>query len=68
MKWALYGFFSASTRTASDISVTLVMYDGSNVVTTNAALAKKYIYTVKLMKRITGFSFTKATVLKESSN
>lgn len=62
MRSYLYSFFAASTRSNSDISVTLVMYDSKNAETTNASLATKYVYTTKLMRRITGYSFTKATV------
>lgn len=38
------------------------MYDANGAVTTSAALSKKNVYTVKLAKMITGYSFTTATV------
>ena len=62
LKYKIGGFFSSNTRTSSDISVSLVMYDAANAVTTSTASAKKYVYTIKLKRRITGFSFTAATV------
>ena len=62
LRTELYNYFSANSRTGSDIGVNLVMYDAANAVTTVAANAKKYIYTIKLVKRITGSSFTTATV------
>jgi hypothetical protein len=62
MRTALQPFFAAATRTSSDIAVSRVMYDSSNSVTTTASAATKYIYTIKLKKRITGFSFSTATV------
>jgi len=34
------------------------MYDGSNAVTSDSASATKYIYTIKLKRRITGYSFS----------
>jgi hypothetical protein len=58
MRNKLYGFFSANTRTSSDISVSLTMYDASGAVTTTSSAATKYVYTIKLKKRITGFSFS----------
>lgn len=42
----LYGFFSAKTRTESDIEVTLVMYDAAGVIVTSSAAANKFIYTI----------------------
>ena len=38
------------------------MYDAQGVVTTDSSLSKKNIYTVKLMRRIEGFSFTQAII------
>lgn len=58
---AIRGFFSASNRANSNISVTLEMYDAANALTTVTASATKYVYVVKLMKRITGFSFSSVT-------
>jgi hypothetical protein len=67
MKSSIQGFFTNSKRTGSNISVSLVMTDSAGVITTNSALSKKNVYTVKLMKRIKGFSFTSATVLPYGS-
>lgn len=39
------------------------MYDSNGDVTTTTSSATKYVYTVKLVKRIDGYSFTAATVL-----
>ena len=39
------------------------MYDAAGVVTTTSNLSKKYVYTIKLIRRITGFSFTTASAL-----
>lgn len=55
-------FFNSSARTWCDINVTREMYDVNNVITTTSSSAKKYVYTIKLKKRITGLSFTTATV------
>ena len=63
MKYALNGFFNPGARTGSSISVALEMTDSAGVVTTNASLSKKNVYTIKLTRRITGFSFTTATVV-----
>ena len=63
MKTALNGFFNPGARTGSSISVALEMTDSAGVVTTNASLSKKNVYTIKLTRRITGFSFTTATVV-----
>ena len=49
------------------MAVDFVMYDANNVVTTNIALAKKYIYTVTLMKRINSTSFTSYQVIPVGS-
>jgi hypothetical protein len=46
LRTELYNFCSVGSRTRSDVSVNLVMYDAANLVTTVAANAKKYIYTV----------------------
>jgi hypothetical protein len=46
LRTELYNFCSVGSRTGSDVSVNLVMYDAANLVTTVAANAKKYIYTV----------------------
>ena len=62
MKWALYGFFADWQRAGSDITVTLAMFDAKGLATTVVANATKYVYTVILMRRISGYSFTKATV------
>jgi hypothetical protein len=63
MRDAILDFFSNGGRAGSNILVTLVMYDSADVVTTNTALSKKNVYTIKLCRRITGFSFTSATVV-----
>lgn len=62
MAYRLDNFFSRSATVSSGISVTLVMYDVNNVVTTVSANSKKNVYTIKLTRRITGFSFTAANV------
>ena len=59
----IWNFFADSKRAGSHISVTLVMFDADGVVTTNSALAVKYVYTTKLQRRITGYSFNYALAL-----
>lgn len=59
----IWNFFADSKRAWSHITVTLAMFDADGVVTSNSALAKKYVYTTKLIRRITGYSFTTATAL-----
>jgi hypothetical protein len=59
----LNAFFNSSARAGSVCKVTRTMYDANGAVTTTTASAKKYVYTIKLVKRIDGFSFTAATVL-----
>ena len=49
------------------MQVDLAMYDSANVITTVAANAKKYIYTISLMKRITGVSFSSYSVVPYGS-
>lgn len=61
LKYIIAGFFSAWSRAGSDITVSLTMYDVNGVITTNLVDATKYVYTTKLKKRISGFSFTSAT-------
>jgi hypothetical protein len=63
MRDRLWDFFASNKRAHSHIAVTLVMYDAAGVVTTTSNLAKKYVYTIKLIRRITGFSFTTASAL-----
>jgi hypothetical protein len=63
MRAAILDFFSNGKRAGSNILVTLVMTDSNGVVTTDTALSKKNVYTIKLCKRITGLSFTSATVV-----
>ena len=67
MKGSIQGFFTDSKRTGSNISVTLVMTDSAGVVTTNSALSTKNVYTIKLMRRIKGFSFTSASAIPYGS-
>lgn len=43
------------------------MYDSTGAVTSDATKAKKYVYTITLMKRITGFSFTSFAILPYGS-
>jgi hypothetical protein len=62
LAYRIDNFFSRSATVSSGISVTLVMYDVNNVVTTVSANSKKNVYTIKLTRRITGFSFTAANV------
>jgi len=56
-------FFASHLRANSPVSVKLEMYDQAGVLTTTSNLAKKYVYTIRLMRRITGFSFTTASAL-----
>ena len=56
-------FFADGNRAGSPISVTLTMFDKDEVVTTNSALAVKYVYTTTLQRRITGYSFNYALAL-----
>jgi hypothetical protein len=63
MRDYLNPFFSSHLRANSGISVKLEMYDQAGVLTTTSNLAKKYVYTIRLMRRITGFSFTTASAL-----
>lgn len=63
MFWAIRQFFTDGNRASSNIHVTRAMLDADGVVTTDAAAAKKYVYTVKLIRRITGTSFTTASAL-----
>jgi len=44
----LNNFFNEGARTGSNINVSLVMTDSAGAVTTNAALSKKNVYTIKL--------------------
>jgi hypothetical protein len=46
LRTELYNFCSVGSRTGSDVSVNLVMYDAAILVTTVAANAKKYNHTV----------------------
>ena len=59
----MWDFFASNKRAHSHIAVTLVMYDAAGVVTSDSNLAKKYVYTIKLIRRITGFSFSTASAL-----
>lgn len=61
-------FFTADARAATDINVTLKMYDATNTETTIAANATKYIYTIKAKKRISGYSFTTSAAYIISPN
>lgn len=63
MRDQLYPFFAASIRTYSDIVVNLIKYDSAGAVTTDNTKAQKYIYTIYLLKRIKGSSFTSAKVV-----
>ena len=49
------------------MQVNLDMYDSANVKTTVVANAKKYVYTIILMKRINGVSFSSYTVVPYGS-
>jgi hypothetical protein len=49
------------------MAVDFKMYDASDAVTTNTANAKKYVYTVTLMKRITSTSFTSFQIIPVGS-
>jgi hypothetical protein len=62
MRLSLIAFFNYPTRVDSDISVSRTIYDAAGLVTTSTSSAKKYVYTIKLKKRINGYSFTTATV------
>ena len=57
------GYFSSVW--GSDITVTRVDYDASDVVTTDAASVAKSVYEVTLLKRIIGPSFSSATVMQD---
>ena len=60
MKNLIKGYFE--TKYGSWIWVVRTMYDAAGVLTENAALSKKNVYTVSLTKRISGTSFTAFTV------
>lgn len=49
----------------SDISVEKVMYDYMDIETSDSSMAIKSIYTVTLLKRITGTSFLGAAILQD---
>ena len=60
-------FFQGHTRAHGNMAVDFKMYDASDAVTTNTANAKKYVYTVTLMKRITSTSFTSFQIIPVGS-
>jgi hypothetical protein len=63
MRSALIGFYNNGARANSNISVARTMLDASDVLTTDTAAAKKYVYTIKVIRRITGTSFSTASAL-----
>ena len=56
--YKIRGFFTSGSRSGSEINVELTMYDAQDAVTTNSADATKYVYEVRLWRRIDGYSFT----------
>lgn len=63
MRSGLIGFYNNGARANSNIAVTRTMYDAGGLETTVLADAKKFIYKVKVVRRITGYSFTAVSVL-----
>ena len=57
------GYFSSVW--GSDITVTRVDYDASDIETTDPASIAKSVFTVTLLKRIIGPSFSSASVLQD---
>lgn len=51
-------FFQGSTRAAGNVQTDYKMYDVNGVETKVSADAKKYVYTITMLKRISGSSFT----------
>jgi len=65
MRSKLYGYYRSTW--GSDISVTMTMYDDGDVETADSSLAAKYVYSVTVLKRITGTSFSSAAVLQDEA-
>ena len=58
MFWKIRGFFTDGNRAGSEIDVVRTMQDKDGKDTTDSGAATKYTYTVRLWKRIDGYSFT----------